>query len=122
MKARVKTLDSRFLVSFCLLAAWVTIFFAPANSSNFLYKSAATGASGTVLISTETAGDTFGPSDLFKASLSKLTFKKSSPTAKFLPVSGGFVTFMAGHAALHAFQSAPVRDFFLFSPPNKASP
>lgn len=123
MKTRVKAIDLRLPVSFCLLFTWLTLCFIPAQSSNFAKNSFSGAMSGTVIDSRETShGDTFEPFALFKESLSKLSLQKSSPTAKFLPVLRTFLPISPGCASLGVLAAAPALDFFHFTPPNKASP
>ena len=124
MRSKAKALDSKFFMALCLLFAWITLSFAPAQSSGFALKNSFAGSlTGTFMdASAHSGGNSFKPVALFKESLSKLSFQKNVPSDKFLTVCRGVLPFMAGYSSFRAFASAPIFDFFHFSPPNKASP
>lgn len=124
MKTRVKAIDLKFFISLSLLCAWLTLCFTPAQSSGLEFKNSFSGGlTGTFIQASENSrGDIFEPFALFKESLSKLSFQKSSPTVKFLPVSRTFLPLLAGYASFGPLAAAPSLDFFHFTPPNKASP
>lgn len=124
MKTRAKAIDPKFLISLSLLFAWLTLCFTPAQSSGLGLKNSFSGANTGTFVETSahSGGDIFEPFALFKESLSKLSFQKSSPSAKFLPVSRTFLPLLAGYTSVGALAAAPALDFFHFTPPNKASP
>ena len=123
MKAGIKSFDFKFGISLCLLLAWVTLCFTPAQKLDLLKVSPSGFLHGTFLtVPGSSEADSFEPFALFEANLSKLSFRKSSPSGKFLPFLGGFLQAFAGDTSLTVLKVSPVLDFFLFSPPNKASP
>ena len=124
MKADIKGFDFKFGVTLFLLVAWGTLLFTPAQSSAVLFKEAAPGyIKGTFLSAQDNnQEDSFEPFAVFKAVLSRISFKKAAPANDLSSVSGKSFYTAFCYTGLSALESVPALDFFFLSPPNKASP